>query len=109
DTVKAAVRTPVKLEKVLDKIERNDLQVRAEVRDTRSYIDRLGKRLAYSILAGTLVISASILATIDILYGVPPLLGSFFFFVLLVISLRKGRGLRGEPQFTRHEMRKRRE
>lgn len=109
DTVKAAVRTPVKLEKVLDKIERNDLQVRAELRDTRSYIDRLGKRLAYSILAGTLVISASILATINILYGVPPLLGSFFFFVLLIISLRRGRGLRGEPQFTRHEMRKRRE
>jgi predicted unusual protein kinase regulating ubiquinone biosynthesis (AarF/ABC1/UbiB family) len=104
----AVVRTPPKLERALDRVEREDLHVRADIEDS----DRVLERIARQIIGGV-VLASTILST-TILYVTGELLGavilgtaSLVLFLLLRRSFKARRGIRTRPQFTRQSMRDR--
>ena len=104
----SVARVPPKLERMLDRFDRDDFYVRADVEDSDGVFDRLAKRLVLG-----LALTASILST-AILYGfgAPDIyatgisLGvSVVLVVLLYRSFTKRRGVRTTPQFTRQNLR----
>lgn len=101
------LRTPPKLERVLDRVDRDDFYLRADIEDSNDVFDRLAKRLIYG-----MVLSVG-LASTAVLYPttwptVAAALFSTFVALLLYRSFRKRRGIRARPQFTRQSMRQRR-
>ncbi len=104
----SAVRVPPKLESALDTIDRDDLVVQADIRDSDDHLTVLAKRLVFGMAFGAGVVSASLLwafstpmaTAIPVLLALVALLG-------LYRSFRSRRGIRAQPQFTRHSMRQR--
>jgi predicted unusual protein kinase regulating ubiquinone biosynthesis (AarF/ABC1/UbiB family) len=110
ETARSLVTVPPKLDDVLDRVKRDDLTVQVQLDDEHDVLDRLAKRIAYSILAAVGVLSTAILysfnqtpeaAIVAAVITVP--VGA-----LLFRSLRRKRGVKARPQFTRQEMRRRR-
>ncbi|WP_338737767.1 AarF/ABC1/UbiB kinase family protein [Haloplanus salilacus] len=111
ETARSLVTVPPKLDDVLDRVKREDLTVQVQLDDEHDVLDQLAKRIAYSILAAVGVLSTAILysfnetpeaAVVAAVITVP--VGA-----LLYRSLRRKRGVTARPQFTRQEMRRRRE
>jgi len=110
-TARSLVTVPPKLDDVLDRVKRDDLTVQVQLDDEHDVLDRLAKRIAYSILAAVGVLSTALLYSFNqtpeaaIVAGVITLpVGA-----LLYRSLRRKRGVTARPQFTRQEMRRRRD
>ncbi|GGL51239.1 ABC1 kinase family protein [Halocalculus aciditolerans] len=64
ETARAAqsmLRVPRKLERTLDRVDRDDLYVRADVEDGNGVFDRLARRLSYAVLAASGVFSTAFL------------------------------------------------
>lgn len=106
NTTESLIRTPPKLEHALDRIEREDFHIRADLENSNQVLDRLAKRM----VAG-LVLAASILAT-AVLYAFEAVPAAAISLGVSVLSLfyvrrtfRDRRGLRTQPQFTRQSMR----
>lgn len=99
DSAAAVGRTPVKLERALDTIDRGEVEVEADLRDTRDNIERLGKRISYAVLGGSAVIGGSILATASPVYAAPVFLFGVVMVLLLVRSFRKPMGLQGPKYY----------
>jgi predicted unusual protein kinase regulating ubiquinone biosynthesis (AarF/ABC1/UbiB family) len=106
----AAVRTPPKLERMLDRVDRDDFYVRADIEDSGNLLDVLAKRLVYGVLVGAGSVSTALLyafsgpgpATVAGVATLPVL-------ALLALSFRRGGGgVSASPQFTRQSMRGRR-
>jgi len=110
DAARSAVRTPPKLERALDRAQHGNLEVKANIRDEQSLLDRLARRIIYALwVASALVSTALLYASDEVLAaggtGAIAVLGT----IALVYSFRKRRGIRAQPQFTRQSMRQRRE
>jgi predicted unusual protein kinase regulating ubiquinone biosynthesis (AarF/ABC1/UbiB family) len=108
DAVKSSVRVPPKLESVLDRVEREDLHVRADVEDSDGHLRRLTARLIFGMALSAGAVSTAILYAFASLEatavaGVATAGVGF----LLYRSFRKRRGIRAQPQFTRQSMRQR--
>jgi predicted unusual protein kinase regulating ubiquinone biosynthesis (AarF/ABC1/UbiB family) len=108
DAVGSSVRIPPKLESALDTIERDDLTVKAQLKDPDRRFERLAKRLIYGLAFAAGVLSTTVLyafATVEAtaVAGVATLLVAF----LIWRSFRTRRGISAEPQFTRQAMRER--
>ena len=107
-SIQSSVRVPPKLERALDRIDRDDFYVRTDIEDGNNVFDRLAKRLVYGLLMAAGIFSTSYLyATTG--YEPAAVMGAFSAVVgvLLYRSFHKRRGIRATPQFTRHEMRRR--
>jgi len=110
DAARSAVRTPPKIEEVLDLATNDDLQIEVDLRDSQGIISRFTRRLIYGILLASGILSTSVLyafADVEsaaVAAGLAALAGT-----LLVYSFRKRRGIRAQPQFTRQSLRERRE
>ena len=113
DTAGSLFRVPPKLESVLDSVERESLTVNVNLEDDSDVLDRLAKRLSYSILTAVGLLSAAIVysfrtaatATIDVYIagGIALLTLPMVFF--LYRSFRgPSQDIPGEPQFTRQRM-----
>mgnify|MGYP000165092711 FL=1 len=105
---RSLARTPPKLERVLDRADRDDIFVRAGVEDKNGVFERLARRLVVGfVLATTLPAAALLFAAGDIYpaaaMGAISTLGA----LLLLRSFRKSRGARASPQFTRQNLRDR--
>jgi predicted unusual protein kinase regulating ubiquinone biosynthesis (AarF/ABC1/UbiB family) len=107
DAAESAVRVPPKLESALDRVEREDLHVRADIEDSEDHLTILAKRLILG-----MVLSAGLLST-TLLYLLATVeatavagAGTLLVAGLLWRSFRKRRGIRAQPQFTRHQMRR---
>ena len=108
DAVESTVRIPPKIEDALDRVEREDLHVRADIEDSEQVIERLGRRLVLGLALAAGGISTAMLysfqpggtVAIAIAGGLTALVG-----FLLYRSFRKRRGIRATPQFTRQSMR----
>lgn len=100
DTAAAVYRTPVKLEGALDTIDRGEVEVVADLRDSRDYIERLGKRISYAVLGGSAVIGGSILATSSPVYAVPVFLFGVVMVYLLARSFRSPVGLQAPTYYS---------
>ncbi|MFC7211403.1 ABC1 kinase family protein [Natronoarchaeum sp. GCM10025321] len=110
DTAESLFRVPPKVESALDRIERENFHLRADIEDSDDLLDRLAKRLVLGILVATGTLSTALLyafATAEsaAIVVVPTLLVGF----LLYRSFTKRRGIRASPQFTRQNLREREE
>jgi predicted unusual protein kinase regulating ubiquinone biosynthesis (AarF/ABC1/UbiB family) len=106
EAFESAVRTPAKLEKSLDKIGRDDIEVVVDVEDSREHIEKLGKRLSYALVASAAIVGAAILTLGET--GFAPYLFAFGVVVLYLLrrSFKKKDGIRGPRYYaTRHEER----
>ncbi|MCL9816409.1 ABC1 kinase family protein [Natronocalculus amylovorans] len=110
-TTQALFTVPPKLDRVLDTVERDNLTVNVQIDDANHVLDKLAKRIAYSILVAVGLLSASIIYAFTgewrISVAILGLTVPMVFF--LWQSFREPRGLRARPQFTRQSMRERRE
>ena len=61
----ASVRVPVKLESVLDRMDRDDLQVDAAIRDPEDQFERLARRVVLGVVLAAGLVSTTILWTAD--------------------------------------------
>ena len=102
---------PPKLESVLDRADRGELTVNVRIEDDEEVLDDLGRRIVYAILVAVGLLSSSVLYAFGadprvaavVLAGTAPLL------YLLRKSFKEPESVRARPQFTRQEMRKRRD
>ncbi|WP_340098140.1 AarF/ABC1/UbiB kinase family protein [Salinibaculum salinum] len=110
DAVESSVRIPPKIEDALDRVEREDFHIRADVEDSELVLERLGKRLVLGLALAAGGISTAMLYSfqpgstlaIAIAGGLTLAVG-----FLLYRSFRKRRGIRAKPQFTRQNLRER--
>nr|WP_115865243.1 AarF/ABC1/UbiB kinase family protein [Halorussus litoreus] len=107
-SVESSVRVPPKLEDALDRIDRDDFYVRADVEDSNDVFERLAKRLVYGMLLASGAFSTAFLyATTEVRAAAVAATFSLGVAVMLYRTFRKRKGTRVTPQFTRHEMRRR--
>ncbi len=106
DAASSSVRIPPKLESTLDRIERDDLRVDADIADSSNHFDRLAKRVILGMLAAAGVVSSTLLYLFEttLTAGVATALTVAVFF-LLYRSFTKQTSIRAQPQFTRYKMR----
>jgi predicted unusual protein kinase regulating ubiquinone biosynthesis (AarF/ABC1/UbiB family) len=108
DAVESSVRIPPKIEDALDRVEREDFHIRADLEDSEQVIERLGKRLVLGLALAAGGISTAMLysfqpgetVAIAIAGTLTAVVG-----ILVYRSFRKRRGIRAKPQFTRQSMR----
>ncbi|MFC6824230.1 ABC1 kinase family protein [Halopelagius fulvigenes] len=111
DTSQALFTVPPKLDRTLDRLERENLSVNIRVEDKNGVFDRLARRIAYSILLAVGALSTSILYAFEGTSVVPAAVAALLTIpvaVLLYRSFRSKRGVRATPQFTRQNLRERR-
>jgi predicted unusual protein kinase regulating ubiquinone biosynthesis (AarF/ABC1/UbiB family) len=109
-STRAALRTPPKLEEALDRINRESLRLDANVVDDERVFDRLARRIILGLLLTGSVVSTAILWAFSDPYAAgASLVSSIVVLGLLYRSFRQRRGIRATPQFTRQNLRQRRE
>ncbi|SIR25629.1 Predicted unusual protein kinase regulating ubiquinone biosynthesis, AarF/ABC1/UbiB family [Haladaptatus litoreus] len=108
-SAQSIIRTPPKLERTLDRIDRDDFYARVSIEDDNDVFDLLAKRLIYGILLAFGGLTTAVLYAAE---AVPAagISGAISLFVvgLLYRSFRKRKGIRTTPQFTRQNLRDRR-
>jgi predicted unusual protein kinase regulating ubiquinone biosynthesis (AarF/ABC1/UbiB family) len=110
ESTRAALRTPPKLEEALDRINRESLQLDANVVDDERVFERLARRIILGLfLTGSVVSTAILWAFSDPYAAGASLAVSVAVLALLYRSFRRRRGIRATPQFTRQNLRQRRE
>ncbi len=108
DAAESVVRVPPKLEDALDRIEREDLHVRADIEDSDNLLDRLAARLILGMALATGGLSTAVLYSFSTVEATAVAGGATgVVIVLLYRSFRKRRGIRAQPQFTRQNLRER--
>jgi len=109
EATQSALRTPPKLEQVLDQARNRDLEVKVDLRDSQRLIGRFARRVVYGLVLASAVLSTAILYVFEefLAAGVTTVL-AFAVAMLLYYSLRRSRGVTAQPQFTRQSMRERR-
>ncbi|WP_423744310.1 AarF/ABC1/UbiB kinase family protein (plasmid) [Haladaptatus sp. SPP-AMP-3] len=107
-SAQSLVRTPPKLERALDRIDRDDLYARVSIEDNNDVFDLLAKRLIYGILLAFGGLTTAVLYAAE-QFPAAAVAGviSLFITLLLYRSFRKRRGIRATPQFTRQNLRER--
>ncbi|POG55681.1 ABC1 kinase family protein [Haloferax marisrubri] len=110
-TAQSLFRVPPKLERVLDRADRDNLTLNVRLEDNRGVLDKLAKRLIYGIF-----LSFGFVSTV-IIYALNPenlvavgAAGAPTGVVALLLwrSFRSRKGLRATPQFTRQNLKERR-
>jgi len=111
ETARSLVTVPPKLDETLDRVNRDDLTVEVRLDDEHDVLDQLAKRIAYSILVAVGILSTAILYSFNQTPEAAGVAGAVTVpvGVLLYRSLRRKKGVKARPQFTRQEMRRRRE
>ena len=111
ETAEALFTVPPKLDRVLDTVERDDLTVNVQIDDENHVLDKLAKRISYSIMVAVGLLSASIIYSFTgqwrISVAILALTLPMVFF--LYRSFKQPTGLRARPQFTRQSMREQRQ
>ncbi|MFW5937618.1 MAG: ABC1 kinase family protein [Halanaeroarchaeum sp.] len=110
EAARASVAIPPKLDRSLDRLEREDLYVRAGIEDEKGVLDRLAKRVVYGVLTGAGAISTTLLYTADdILVAAGAGVVTASLAVVLWRSFRARRGIRTAPQVTEQYLDQRRQ
>ncbi|ACV47720.1 MULTISPECIES: ABC1 kinase family protein [Halomicrobium] len=108
DAAESMVRVPPKLESALDRIEREDLHVRADIEDSDGVLERMTRRLILGMILASGTLSTALLyaASTDEATAVAGV-GTLAVAGVTYLSFRRSKGLRATPQFTRQSMRQR--
>ncbi|MDY6818169.1 MAG: AarF/ABC1/UbiB kinase family protein [Halobacteriales archaeon] len=107
DAAQSSVRLPTKFETALDKIERDNLTVRAELRDANDVLETFARRLIYGLVLGSTIFSTAFLYPADIRAAAVSGMLALVTAALLYRSFRGPKGIRARPQFTRQNLRER--
>ena len=102
---RSAVRVPPKLEDALERIERDDLRVQAQLEDPDALFAKLGRRLVLGMVVASGVFSTAFLYAVSTVEATA-IAGVFTVIVggFLAFSFRRRRGIRAKPQFTRQSI-----
>jgi predicted unusual protein kinase regulating ubiquinone biosynthesis (AarF/ABC1/UbiB family) len=104
------VEVPPRLNRVLRAAERESLAATVRLADDREVFVRLGKRLAAGLLFGSTALAVTLLYAFGQPVGAAAAAGlAVVFAAYLYRSFRSPRGTQVRPQFTRYELRQRRE
>ena len=108
DAAESVVRVPPKLESAVDRMNRGDLKVTANIRDSDNYFDRLARRLVLGLVFAAGIVSTTVLfvagpTAVTVGAGV----GTAVVGLLLYRSFQTGFNLYTDPQFTRQRLRSR--
>ncbi|MFQ3320635.1 MAG: putative unusual protein kinase regulating ubiquinone biosynthesis (AarF/ABC1/UbiB family) [Natronomonas sp.] len=104
------VRVPPKLENTLDRANRGDITVQLEISDDERGLDRLAKRLILGGMLSAVVMASAVLYAFSTLEAALVPIGlAVPIAALLWRSFRQRKGIRAKPQFTRQNLRERRE
>ena len=114
ETTSALVDVPPRLASVLEDVQRERVTVNVNIEDPDDVLDRLAKRISYSILTAVGILAAAIALSfrrtqIDLIFAVAVLVLTVPVAFLLYRAFRPKRGIRGEPQFTRQNLMEREE
>ncbi|WP_049898832.1 ABC1 kinase family protein [Halococcus agarilyticus] len=110
DLAEATVRTPPKLERALDGLNRGSLSVHADLDDTDDLFESLANRLVFGLLLTAGVLSVAILYAFATPFATAAaVVFSVAMALLLYRSFRSRRRLQATPEFTRQSLRQRRE
>ncbi|MEF8773957.1 MAG: AarF/ABC1/UbiB kinase family protein [Halobacteriales archaeon] len=102
----SAVRVPPKLERTLDRIDRDNLRVEAAIADPGRHLDRFGRRIVYAVLlSASAATTAFLYAEATPVEAAVPAAFGLVIGVLLARSLRRKRSLASQAQFTRQGLR----
>ena len=108
DAATSSVRIPPKLESTLDRMQRNDLRVKAEIEKDNEYFSRLARRVILGMVFAAGIVSSTLLYIFEsqpvVVAAVVP---TAVVGLLLYRSFRKKRGIQAQPKFTRQRMRER--
>ncbi|PSP93362.1 hypothetical protein BRC91_10070 [Halobacteriales archaeon QS_4_62_28] len=108
DAAESIVRVPPKLESALDRIEREDLHVRADIEDSDRVLERMTRRLIFGmILASGLFSTALLYAQSTVEATAVAAVGTLIVAGVTYFSFRRSKGIRAQPQFTRQNLRER--
>jgi len=108
DAATASLRIPPKLESALDRVERENLTVRAEIADPDDRFETLARRVVLGLVFAAGIVSTTLLGVLSsppaagVAGGLTLLVGA-----LLYRSFRTERGISAQPKFTRQRMRQR--
>ena len=106
DATRSAVRIPPKLESLLDRVEREDLHVRADLEDSDRLLAAMTKRLILGMVLASTLFSTALLYAESSLAGAGVAGGGALLLTgALWWSFRSKKGVRAKPQFTRQSMR----
>ncbi|MEF8783335.1 MAG: AarF/ABC1/UbiB kinase family protein [Haloarculaceae archaeon] len=109
DATESVVRVPPKLESALDRIEREDLHVRADIEDSDGLLDQLAARIVLGMALAAGAVSTAFLYAFSTVEATAVAGGATLVVVaLLYRSFRERSGIRAQPQFTRQNLRERR-
>ncbi|QGN06102.1 AarF/ABC1/UbiB kinase family protein [Halorhabdus sp. CBA1104] len=105
---RSAVRIPPKLETTLDRIDRDDFYVRADLEDSDGLLDALAARLVLGLFATGGFVSTAVLYSFSTVRAtLLSLLVTLLVLFGLYRSFRQRQSIRAKPQFTRQNMRQR--
>ena len=109
-TTQSLIRVPPKLERVLDRAERESLTLNVRIDDKNKVFDKLAKRIALTILLAVGVLSSAILYAFGASWQPAVAVAAVTLPIgfLLYRSFRKKKGLRASPQFTRQGLKEQR-
>ncbi|MEF8855175.1 MAG: AarF/ABC1/UbiB kinase family protein [Haloarculaceae archaeon] len=108
EAAESVVRVPPKLESALDRVDRENLHVRADIEDSDDHLEVLAWRLLLGMLLGAGVLSTTLLYVLASVEATAVAGGGTLFVGLLVWrTFRSRTGISAQPQFTRHQMRSR--
>jgi predicted unusual protein kinase regulating ubiquinone biosynthesis (AarF/ABC1/UbiB family) len=108
DAAESVVRVPPKLERALDRVEREELHVQADIEDSADHLERLGRRIVLGIALGSGVLATAYLwVNAELAASAPVGTATAALAWVLFRSFRTRRGIRAQPQFTRQSLRER--
>ena len=106
EAAESMVRVPPKLESALDRIEREDLHVRADIEDTDGVLRRMTRRLILGMVVASGTVSTALLYAASTVEATAVAGGGTVLVAgLTYLSFRRSKGIRAKPQFTRQSMR----
>jgi predicted unusual protein kinase regulating ubiquinone biosynthesis (AarF/ABC1/UbiB family) len=109
ESAQSTIRLAPKLERTLDRVDRDDFYVRADIEDGNGVVDRLARRIVLGFVLATSVPTTALLyVTADLAATGVSAAFSLFVAVVLYRSFKKRRSIRATPQFTRQNLRERR-
>ncbi len=114
----AALRTPPKLERALDRLERGNFEIKTDIEDPDNVLDALARRVVYGLLVAFSALSTTILFVASQFVSAP-IVGALttatvgaaaataVVTFLLYRNMRGPKGIATSPQFTRQNLRER--
>jgi predicted unusual protein kinase regulating ubiquinone biosynthesis (AarF/ABC1/UbiB family) len=106
DAAQSAVRVPPKLERALDRVEREDFHVRADLEDSNRVVDKLARRIVLGmVLAASVPTTAFLYVNADLLATGVAAAFTLAVGLALYRTFRRREGLQASPQFTRQNLR----